>query len=230
MTTPAAYDAPEYLVRHTERLSQNLSRVDSLLNLYDFTSDLVEKHLKRRAAGPGGPPAVGDILRSATVLLHACLEDFLRTIAQAHIPRTPSDLLKNVPLGGTSNINQPKFTLSDLALHCGKDVSAVIDESIDQWLHRYTFNNPEDIASLLKHIGIDPAKCNGEFSAIAEMIKRRHAIVHNADRPRGAGAQTTEEVSTIDRHSVQAWRDAIQKFMQAVLHELQFVPGVTAPA
>ena len=85
MSDPAAYDVPEYLVRHANRFCQNLVRVNSLLDLHDFALEIMQKRL---AADPefdnSRSPDVGDILRSATVLLHACLEDFLRTIASAY--------------------------------------------------------------------------------------------------------------------------------------------------
>jgi hypothetical protein len=230
MNGPADYDVPEYLLRHTNRLCQNLARVDSLLNLHDFASEIIQKRL---AADPEIDntrfPDVGDILRSVTVLLHACLEDFLRTIAQAHMPRTASDLLENIPLVGTGNSHLTKFTLSDLAKHSGKDVVTVIDESILEWLGQRSFSSANDIAAILKHIGIDPRKCNSEFPAISTMIKRCHAIVHNADRPKDSIAHDAEVVSPITRDDVTTWREAVQKFTTATLHQLQFLPHETNP-
>ena len=52
MDSPAEYDVPEYLVRHTVRLCQNLTRVDSLLDLHDFTSEIIKQHRERAAADP----------------------------------------------------------------------------------------------------------------------------------------------------------------------------------
>jgi hypothetical protein len=161
-----------------------------------------------------------DILRSATVLLHACLEDFLRAIARAHVPRTASDLLESIPLVGIGNSHQTKFTLANLAKHSGKDVVTVIDESIIEWLGQRSFSSANDIAAMLKQIGIDPGKCNSEFPAISTMIKRRHAIVHNADRPKDSIAHEAEVVSPITPEDVTTWREAVQKFATATLYQL----------
>jgi hypothetical protein len=45
MSDPADHDVPEYLVRHTNRLCQNLARVDSLLDLHDFASEIIKRRL-----------------------------------------------------------------------------------------------------------------------------------------------------------------------------------------
>ncbi len=218
---------PEYLAVHTVRLCQNLTRVDSLLDLHNYADSLLKRHQELptqfRHAKNGRDPEVDDILRAATVLLHASLEDFLRTIALAHLPRTDSDLLRNVPLAGTGKPRQTKYTLSDLTIHCGRDVDSIIDESIDEWLSQHSFNNCTDIASILKHIGIDPESCNAAFTSLKEMIARRHNIVHNADRPTGSVRAASPEVISLDANTVQKWRDEVEQFMKAVLFRLQFV-------
>ena len=224
MESSSSPDIPESLEKHTVRLAQNLSRVDSLLDLHDFTQQIIDHRRQKATVDPSLStdrlPDPGDVLRSATVLLHACLEDFLRTIALEYIPRTSSDLLKNIPLSGVGNINQTKYTLSDLAVHCGKQVDAIIDQSIDEWLHRQSFNDTVDISCTLRHIGIEPKTCNADFDLIDQMIKRRHRIVHNADRPGSADSTDGAEVNPIVRHVVADWRGAVEKFMKAVLRQL----------
>lgn len=227
MENPNLDSVPEYLLAHTVRLCQNLTRVDSLLDLYNFADSLLKDHqqlaTQYQRATSGRLPEVEDILRSATVLLHASLEDFLRTIASAHLPRTASELLKTIPLAGTANPRQTKYTLSDLAIHCGKDVNSIIDQSIDDWLSQNSFNNCADIVSMLKHIGIDPETCNPEFPSLEEMIARRHCIVHNADRPKDSAEADSPEVVPLNPNTVRKWRESVQQFMLAVLYQVQFV-------
>ena len=197
-------------------MSQNLARVDSLIDLHEFLEDLASKVIK-------GRPEVDDILRSAVVLLHASLEDFLRSVAAKHLPRTDSELLGRIPLAGTSRA--AKYTLRDLVAHRGKQIDAVLDESIDQWLHQHSFNHCDDVVAMLKHIGIPPDYCQDCFSELDAMISRRHRIVHNADRPKQSDGNDASEVTPIGRDEVEQWRQTVQQFMQKVLYQLQFVVG-----
>jgi hypothetical protein len=140
---------PDYLVKHTVRLSQNLTRVDSLIDLHTFLETIVQNSNERR-------PEIDDILRSATVLLHASLEDFLRSISIAHHPRTEREHLKYIPLAGI--FRNAKFDLGDLVSHRGKTVNDVIESSIHEWLNQQSFNNSTDLANALERIGIDPSQ------------------------------------------------------------------------
>lgn len=209
-------DAPEYLTAHTIRLSQNVTRVDSLIDLHGFLGPLAERAEDRR-------PEVDDVLRAATVLLHASLEDFVRSIAAEHLPKADAELLKNIPLAGTGNLRQTKYTLSDLVAHRGKQVDAIIDESIHQWLHQQSFNNCGDLVTMLKHIGINPEACKSSFASLEQMIARRHRIVHNADRVADPTGSDSSELLPISSDVVQKWRDAVVRFMKDVLYQLQTV-------
>ena len=223
MSAPAD-NIPEYLETHTVRLCQNLSRVDSLLDLHSFASSLLEQHQQLPTdyrTSDGEPPTVDDILRSATVLLHASLEDCLRTIALAHLPRKPSELLKQIPIVGTGQ-RPAKVTLSDLTVHSGKTVDSVVEESLNAWLHQQSFNNCADISNMLSHLEIDGGYCNSDFALLEEMISRRHRIVHNADRT-AAPAPDAETLLAISASSVQQWRNAVQQFMQRTLYQLHLV-------
>lgn len=217
---------PDYVRTHAVRLCQNLVRVDSLLDLHIFAAGLLARHRELPAEFRQGPtdrpPEVDDVLRSAVVLLDASLEDFLRSVTLAHLPRRESELLKQIPLVGTGSPRQTKYTLSDLTVHSGKNIDAIIDESIDRWLHQRSFNNCDDITTTLKHLGIDASKCNSEFPSLNEMIARRHRIVHNADRD-DPSAPDASKLAGISADEVLRWRNAVQQFMQAALHQLHLV-------
>lgn len=224
MTESAPFDVPEYLKTHAVRLCQNLSRVESLLDLHTFCAGLIAQHKNLPPEFRQSPddklPEVDDVLRSAVVLLHASVEDFLRSIASSHLPRTSRDLLKSIPLAGVGTFRQTKYDLSDLITHRGKTTDELIDLSIDQWLQQRSFNNTGDIAAILIQIGIDPEQCNESFADLEETISRRHRIVHNADRSRDCGGA---EINPIDPETVRLWRDSSLLFMKQVLHQLQFV-------
>ena len=103
MTNSNESDVPEYLTAHATRLSQNVTRVDSLIDLHGFLDRLAEGVEDRR-------PEVNDVLRVVTVLLHASLEDFIRSIAAENLSMANADLLANIPLVGIDNPGPKKGT------------------------------------------------------------------------------------------------------------------------
>lgn len=68
-----------------ERLELNIARVKNLVDIY-------ETHLTGTGRGRRGH-AKTDVLRAATVLLHATVEDVLRSIARWKLPLASSDVL-----------------------------------------------------------------------------------------------------------------------------------------
>ena len=138
---------PVYLRVQVVRMCQNLVTHGWFARSSRILRALVQNVVERR-------PEIDDILRSAVVLLHASLEDLLRSIASKHISRSESAFLARIPLAGMDRAT--KFTLADLSAHQGKQVDEVLNESIDQWLHQHSFNSGEDIVSMLKDIGIPP--------------------------------------------------------------------------
>ena len=103
-----------------------LARVDSLTTLYDGQT-------------PNGqgrrPVGSGDLLRAATVMLHATLEEFLRQLIRWYWPsRGSEEALDKVALLGLTPQGRPKaFLLGKLAAHRGKTVDAVLAESVDAY-------------------------------------------------------------------------------------------------
>lgn len=102
------------------RLESNLGRVSNLVELYDIVSGNGQGRRDVHAT---------DILRAATVLLHASLEDVFRSLATWKFPSAGEEVLNGVPLVGLSEHGQPaKFFLGKLASHRAKTVQQLIDE------------------------------------------------------------------------------------------------------
>jgi len=185
------------------RFDQNIVRVYNLVLLY---MELDEAHRGRRSA------SAGDVLRAAAVLLHATLEDFLRSIALERWPSAGSQVLDSIALVGSSPSGRPeKFFLGALAAHRKKSVGAVVKESIEAHLGRLTFNNIADIANHVVSLGADVDKVKKTFPRLGELMKRRHHIVHQGDRNerRGSGHHTFRSISRTD---LDQWALAVVEF------------------
>ena len=156
-------------------LDKNISRVQNLMAINKEATNLKKGRKSTKSS---------DIMRATVVLLHSTLEDFLRTLLKLNLPNSGEDNLKSIPLGGATEFNRKtKFGLEELARHKGKTVEQVIELSVHQYLDRQSFNNSSDISSALQSIGIAiTPKMQSFYPKLDEMIKRRHNIVHQADR------------------------------------------------
>ena len=155
----------------------------SLVRVYN----LISVYRLLRGANKGGrrPVHATDILRAATVLLHAALEDLLRGIACSRITKNSApDILDKIPLLGTTQGGEPKkFWLGALAPHADKKVDELINESVRAYYrHSVTFNNRGDIIRLFQCCGLKANPIISELKILDEMIQRRHSIVHHGDR------------------------------------------------
>lgn len=159
---------------------------------------------------------VDESLRAVVVLLHASLEDALREIVRLKLPECPTEVLDEVPLVGVSSTGQPrKFWLGELSRHQGKTVDELIQESIDEFLNKMSFNSTDDIAHMLeKKLGIDISSLRQYFPVLAQMISRRHQIVHTADR---AGAPGDLSLAPIDGEDIIKWLRTAVAFLADVL-------------
>lgn len=153
-----------------------------------------------------------EILRSAVVLNHACLEDFMRTLVLAFLPAAPADALDGIPLAGGPDERAERFSLGKLAQHKGKSVDQVIAESVSKYMERSTFSGVNEIMGFLKRINLRlpdgkhknsnsipelPVTSN-TLAMLDEMIRRRHHIVHRADRAKsGSGLQPISSVQVM---------------------------------
>jgi len=181
------------------------------------------------AAGETDKETSEEILRAVVVLNHAYLEDFLRSVALWLLPIANEDALNDVPLVGTSG-RAEKFQLGKLARHRGKKIDDVIRESVAAYMERYTFNNVPAIKSFLASVAVKlPSReevdsssspiprlaIDGEVLALLEaMMKRRHHIVHRADK-----AKTGNGLQEITKGEVAGWLAATMMFTLSITTE-----------
>ena len=189
-------------------LEQNLERVENLVHTYETHPD---------AQGQGRKSAeVLDILRAAVVLLHASLEDVLRSTALWKLPTAAGSALNSIPLVG---FGPRKFQLGDLAAFRGKLVDDVLAESVEAHLEHSNYNNIGEIVSLLNAIGLDVGE--GEFFAeLQALMERRHQIVHRADRQSKVIGRGDHEIRGINRQIVRAWAQAVRNFSESLFAQL----------
>ena len=193
-----------------ERFEYNQARVHELVNLYYLLS-----------RGRKGRKSVHqtEILRAAVVLLHASLEDFLRSIARICLPIGGKKAIDAIPLAGSKRRSE-RFSLGELLSHRGKTVDEVVEESVAKHLERSNYNNTSEVASLLVNLGIDIAKVNARFPDLGKMMERRHQIVHRADCTEEAG-KGKHRTHSLRAALVEKWITATTDFMSSVVKQLQ---------
>lgn len=193
-------------------LDLNLRRVENLIGLY-------------------GPPARGrrsvqdtDILRAALVLLHAAMEDFLRSLLTWKVPLAGKEVVDEYPLTGSGRKRAEKFTLGALVQHRGKTVDELLSESIRDYLEEFSsFNDLGEVKRALVSCGMDRQTVDDHrYGDLAAMIARRHKIVHKADRNDirgGQGNHTTASIGATALNnylaSVRSLRDFVQQHIRA---------------
>lgn len=186
------------------RLEVNLRRVQRLMELYTASS-----------SGQGRRQvAQTDLLRAAIVLLHATLEDVVRSMSEWKLPLVRDNkIFGDINLAGTKS---SKFTLADIASHRGKSIDDLIRESVLESLKRSNYNNPGEIEQAIEAVGLSKNLLDPYRSLLGPMIQRRHWIVHRADQnvASGSGHHPTQ---TIDKATVQEWYDAVQNFSKGLL-------------
>ncbi len=91
---------------------------------------------------------------------------------------------------------------------------------IEQYLENSNFNDVDAIILALKRAQLDAVRINDEVAArLGAMMKRRHWIVHRADRnDRGGSGQ--HPARTIDATTVRGWRNAVASVCQDIVAEL----------
>jgi len=192
------------------RFADNLIRVENLVAVYS-----------KRAPGLQGrrPVTDGDLLRAAVVFLHATLEDLLRSVARMRLPHASGTILSSIPLLGHQGKGRLSFSLGDLAVHRGKGIQDLLEESIDAHLEFTTYNSNDDIARLLNDIGLDPNQFSSAFPDLQSLMKRRHHIVHRADARVVAGSGH-HRARSISPWEVRKWASAVREFGTQLLANL----------
>ncbi len=188
------------------RFLENLSRVEEMVALYG-----------RLTGGVQGRPSVyeSDLLRAGVVLLHAALEDLLRSLTEARLPHAGGVALRRVPLP-LGKKRKRVFTMGDLAAYRGQSVDDVVATAIDAYLGRASYGNLNKVARLLGLIGLTLPPEREVKARVAAMMARRHLIVHRLDRNERMGRGHHPALS-ISRRNVSEWIDAVRYFGSAIL-------------
>ncbi len=197
---------------HADRLAENIARAHNLVSIYEA---LAGHKRGRKSVG------VTDVLRSAVVLLHASLEDFLRSIARTYLPGASPDVMNLIPLKqlGRSQRGE-KFSLGHLNEHRGKTVDDLIEESVEAFLDRSNYSNTTEVAALMKDLRLDPHCVEHLFADLDRMMRRRHEIVHRADCSTVTG-RGRHRANTITQSTVEKWINVVVDFQQSVLYEIE---------
>lgn len=192
----------------TDRFALNIARVNNLVAFY-------KNQLAGQGQGRRGHKET-DVLRAATVLLHASVEDVLRSLAYWKLPAATTQVLDQIPFAGGTAM---KITLGTLSAQRGKSVDEVIKESVNASLERSNYNNALEVCSLLKSIGLNTAPVQPHLDALEIAMKRRHQIVHRADANPTLG-QGNHRVASISPATVNRWVANTENFVQAVLAQV----------
>lgn len=187
---------------------RNIARVENLVSLYG-------------KKGPGRKNAKDtDILRAAVVLLHASMEDFLRSLLISKIADFDRETLNKFPLPNLGGKAPQKFLLGNLAEHRGKTVDALIVDAVTVHLEQFSsFNSLGDVKKALNQCGIENKVVEDQgFGVLPDMINRRHNIVHKADRNENIGGQGNHHVKSIAAHSLNKYVAAV-KDLKAFVEE-----------
>ncbi len=217
-------DLPKWVVNSVDQFMRNVGRVKSLVELYDTIQEI----RSRNGRGKKGRRKVEevDLLRSAVVLLHATLEEFLRAKVIQFFPYSQPDAFKSIPLFGLENNRADKFGLDSLVKHRDKTVDSLLRESVRSHAYQRSFNDGTDIMSWLERVGVRPDdELRKRLAKIGPMIKRRHSIVHNADLGSKSG-KGNHRTSSLSRDTVDTWIGDTTAFMSRVLWHL----GETLPS
>ncbi|MDO9011076.1 MAG: HEPN domain-containing protein [Gallionella sp.] len=177
-----------------ERTLENINRVKNLIKIYERMKDDKDEYNT-------------DILRAAVVLLHAALEDCLRSLSYSKLPFASSSELHKTEL---------KVQLGKIAEYRNKTVDDLIKDVAFEYLERVTYNNSGDITKALKSLAITLK--NFDLVKLDTAIKRRHGIVHRADRI--DKEEEVGKVASIQTTHVLKWVEDVERFVE-LLFETQ---------
>lgn len=192
--------------------NDNLGRVRNLVDIYQT---------KIKGTGQGRRPVRGaDVLRAAVVLLHATMEDLIRSISMELLPRQGSDVLDRIPLAGTANQGRAeKFLLGRLSEFRGKKIDDVVAQSVEGYLERSNYNSSDALVAAIEKVGLNVSEIEQHLSSLQSMMERRHRIVHRADQnPRsGSGHHRARSIGV---WQVNRWIEGVEAFGQGVLAQV----------
>jgi hypothetical protein len=203
-----------------DRFLANHGRAVDLVRLHDA---LVGEIHQRGFGQIATDDIVLDLLRASVVLLHASLEDLMRTAGSLRLPLATSEVLKNIPCG-RGDARRTTMTLGDLADFRGQSVEDVISKNVETYLDRRSYNDPTELAVALAEMGLSSKLVTPYAPLLMAMMKRRHHIAHQLDlnvEAEPSGHQT----HPIDAAGVRKWAEAVRQFGLALIEALNSAPG-----
>lgn len=192
-----------------QNYTDNKARVQNLVKIY--TDNFQGQGGGRRST------LKTDILRASVVLLHASLEEVLRSLMIWKYPLCSGKVLEKLPFAGQGKRNA-KISMQDLLEFRGKTVDEILEASVKEYANVYSFNSTTEIASILSNCGIT---CTDlivtTYPSMEEMIERRHAIVHQADKYDTPGSGN-HNVKSIAVGTVNKWIEKVDTLVKEVLN------------
>ncbi|MDX9723981.1 MAG: hypothetical protein RBU37_24740 [Myxococcota bacterium] len=195
-----------------ERFRANLNRVTKLVELF-----------KEHASGRGrAAVAETDVLRAAVVLLHAALEDLLRSIEEILLPTMPPETFDGwkLSLPSTPRSQKERFTLKELLEFREKTVDEVLVLAIQQYLAHSNYNSFGELAAAVKRVGLNVTPLRPHQPDLDAMMQRRHWIAHRADRNVRAGRGQHAAQHLADS-TVAKWAKAVEDAGFTLLQQLR---------
>jgi len=191
----------------------NITRVRNLVTAYDTLG----------TSGAGRPSVrQTDVLRAAVVLLHATLEDLIRSSSEELLPEASPDVLNQIGFPEGPDKTKTKFTLGELHPYKGRTVDDVIRTAVQTRLQRSNYNSVDELAAALARIGFDPTVLDPDQPTLDSYMRRRHLIVHRADKnpapARGRGIPLTLH---LPKETVETWVGAVEGVGSRIIAALQ---------
>lgn len=190
------------------RFTANMARVDTLL--------------QGSTAGFGFTHGVHpELLRAAIVLMHASIEDVLRSLEEARLPSCAPEVFRDFSfvLPSDSRRRPQKITLAELLEYRGQMVDDVLRATIREYLDTANYNNATEVVVTLRRIGIRTDVAEQHAATVETLMRRRHWIAHRADQDPNAPAGTFA-TRAVDPADVHRWRDAVAAVGYDVLGQL----------
>ena len=195
-----------------EILDYNIDRVEGLIGL---CNSIVENENSNNGTPKSGRNSQlqEDILRGALVLIHASMEDFLRTLLKWKYSNDDCEaiiehLVKKSVIGSSLN---------------GKTSNCCV---VKRYLREfYSVGGKKKIVKSLSSIRIPKAiskakiRCNDQDD-LAEMMNRRHKIVHSADRNFCAG-KGKHDVNEITIESIDNYIEEVRELSKFVAEHVK---------
>lgn len=207
-----------------QRFTANLERVSALLSADVGVRTLGDMTGSSPVADPGRSVAA-ELLRAAVVLLHASLEDVLRSVEELRLPTCSPEVFRDFGfvLPSAPNKRPTKVTLPELLEYRGQSIEDVLRATIREYLSTTNYNSATEVVVTLRRVGLSSTVAEQHAAELEVLMRRRHWIAHRADHDASAppGVCRTRAVAAGD---VVEWRDAVSAVGYDVLAQLA-LPG-----